>query len=228
MRAATPQAGPQCVSVPPGARRSPQLPGRVMHGSIGLPSGEVGQGSKHFCGCGSLAGLCLLPGPNAGAAVSPPRRRAEPRRSQDLPAVRSRTLLFFHWELLPPPLRREGGRKSPGALRCPQISQMLLLRGSISGATQTCKKSHAQATLPSGSDVHSFIHPSNVRRARCWERSSHPDQQGCCCPGGDTLVGTRNYLCPASNSCFYLLNICVVPSTVLYALCQNYLAQHWD
>lgn len=147
------------MSVPPGARRSPQLPGRVMHGSIGLPFGEVGQGSKHFCGCGSLAGLCLLPGPNAGAAVSPPRRRAEPRRSQDLPAVRSRTLPFFHWELLPPPLRREGGRKSPGALRCPQISQMLLLRGSISGATQTCKKEPC-ADNPAFWERRSFIYPS--------------------------------------------------------------------
>lgn len=41
-------------------------------------------------------------------------------------------------------------------------------------------------------------------------------------------MGPRNYPCPANNSCPYLLNFCVVPSTELCAVCQNDLAQCWD
>ena len=111
----------------------------------------------------------------AGAAASrvfvscrvPTPGRQCPRRGGGQSPAGARTCqqcdpgLFFHWELLPPPLRREteGGRKSPGALRCPQISQMLLLRGSISGATQTCKKETC-AGNPAFWEGRSFIYPS--------------------------------------------------------------------
>ena len=49
-----------------------------------------------------------------------------------------------------------GGRKSLGILQCPQISLTLLLRGSISGETQTCKKRamRRQPCLLGGTFIH--------------------------------------------------------------------------
>lgn len=176
-------------------------------------------GSEHPCRCGGPSSLCLLSDFSAGAYSVPSGWRAEPRWSQDPSAAGSRTHRFLPWELPEPPLSAERvrDRSSPGAFLCPHILLKLFLRGNNSGATQTCKKkSHAQAARLSGRDLHSFIHPSDVCWARCWERSSHPDRQGRCSTGGDTFVGTRSCLCPANNSCLYLLNICVILAVILY------------
>lgn len=199
----------------PGPCRRQSSQARDPRGA-GLHPGEVGEGNERFCRRSGPASLCLprVPAPGrAGSLLGAGQSLAGARTRQQ-----QRDLRLIPWELLPPPLHPAPGadRTSLGTSLCPQIRLMRLRRVSIDSATQTCEKESCVGSSAIWEGL-SFIHFLSIPQMCVGSGAGsaafiQTDKVAALLEV--TLVGTRNCLCSANHSCLYLLNTCVVQSTI--------------